>query len=266
MTKLFRNIRKNIFNNGLPNGLTSRSSVQIGKTTNYLKYAIGEIILVVIGILIALQINNWNEKRKNGLVEQQLLKALLTEFKSNLNTLNRVIVDNDSNIKNSISLGQYTGPSLHEFNEKELSELMVGIFKIEPRFSPTQGTVEEIINSGKLSVLSDSKLRKGLSDWQSTIERVKRQEDYVVQRRDLGHEFFLKEGNFRRHLNMINDPLLNAKPSRFPNNDFKFLEMQEFESQLYLFIVASENLKQSFYLPLKIDIEELIKLIESQSI
>jgi len=44
MIKLFRNIRKQLLNQG--------------KTTNYLKYAVGEIVLVVIGILIALQINN----------------------------------------------------------------------------------------------------------------------------------------------------------------------------------------------------------------
>ncbi len=50
MIKLFRKIRKNL--------------LAEGKTINYLKYAIGEIILVVIGILIALQVNNWNEKRK----------------------------------------------------------------------------------------------------------------------------------------------------------------------------------------------------------
>lgn len=50
MIKLFRNIRKNLLNEG--------------KTSKYFKYAIGEIVLVVIGILIALQINNWNENRK----------------------------------------------------------------------------------------------------------------------------------------------------------------------------------------------------------
>lgn len=250
MLKFFRKIRQNLLSEG--------------KTGRYLKYAIGEIVLVVIGILIALQINNWNENRKNNLLEQQLLKALLTEFETNLANLDRVIKFNDSNIKNSVSLGRYTGPSLSDFNEKELSELMVGIFKIEPRFTPSQGTVMEIINSGKLSVLSDAKLRKALSDWQSTLESVKRQEDYVVERRDLGHEFFLKEGNFRRHLNIINDPLLDAKPSRFKNNDFKFLENEEFESQLYLFIVASENLKQSFYLPLRSKIVDIIKSIESQ--
>ena len=250
MIKFFRNIRRKL--------------AAENKVISYLRYAIGEIVLVVFGILIALQVNNWNENRKNSLVEQQLLKALLIEFKDNLNTLDKVIELNDSNIKNSVRLGQYTGPSLPDFNEKELSQLLVGIFKIEPRFSPSQGTVEEIINSGKLSVLSDSKLRKALSDWQSTLQQVKRQEDYVVERRDLGHEFFLSEGNFRRHLNLIKDPLLNAKPSRFPNNDFKFLEKEEFESQLYLFIVASENLKQSFYIPLRSKIKDIIKSIQSQ--
>ena len=47
MIKFFRNIRLNL--------------METGKTGNYFKYAIGEIILVVIGILIALQINNWND-------------------------------------------------------------------------------------------------------------------------------------------------------------------------------------------------------------
>tara|TARA_R110001592_G_scaffold173671_2_gene412382 strand:- start:255 stop:413 length:159 start_codon:yes stop_codon:yes gene_type:complete len=47
MTKLFRNIRNNCLNEG--------------NNTKYLKYAIGEIVLVVIGILIALQLNNWKE-------------------------------------------------------------------------------------------------------------------------------------------------------------------------------------------------------------
>lgn len=50
MIKFFRNIRQKL--------------LAEGKTTNYLKYAIGEIVLVVIGILIALQVNNWNESRK----------------------------------------------------------------------------------------------------------------------------------------------------------------------------------------------------------
>ncbi len=66
MIKFFRNIRKSLINQG--------------KTANYLKYAIGEIILVVIGILIALQINNWNEKRKAKIVENNFFKDVLQDL------------------------------------------------------------------------------------------------------------------------------------------------------------------------------------------
>ncbi|MBD0832414.1 DUF6090 family protein [Aestuariibaculum sediminum] len=62
MLKLFRNIRRSLINEG--------------NTNRYLKYAFGEIVLVVIGILIALQINNWNEVRKNHNEEKVILKSL----------------------------------------------------------------------------------------------------------------------------------------------------------------------------------------------
>ena len=62
MIKFFRHIRKPLLNEG--------------KTSKYFKYAIGEIVLVVIGILIALQINNFNEQRKDREKEQIVLKQL----------------------------------------------------------------------------------------------------------------------------------------------------------------------------------------------
>ena len=67
MIKLFRNIRKSLL---LEN-----------KTSKYLKYAIGEIILVVIGILIALSINNWNQQRILEKQSQQVLLNLREEIK-----------------------------------------------------------------------------------------------------------------------------------------------------------------------------------------
>ena len=67
MIKFFRKIRQNLLSEG--------------KTGKYLKYAIGEIILVVIGILIALQINNWNEERKGRIAEFELYKVILRDLK-----------------------------------------------------------------------------------------------------------------------------------------------------------------------------------------
>ncbi len=66
MIKLFRNIRRNLLNEG--------------KTSRYFKYAIGEVVLVVIGILIAVQINNWNEGRSRSNLEIVLLKQLKKEL------------------------------------------------------------------------------------------------------------------------------------------------------------------------------------------
>ncbi|PHS67979.1 MAG: hypothetical protein COB12_01835 [Flavobacterium sp.] len=68
MIKLFRNIRKNLLNEG--------------KTSKYFKYAIGEIVLVVIGILIALSINNWNQNRKVN----KYLSQVYTQLQKDLQT------------------------------------------------------------------------------------------------------------------------------------------------------------------------------------
>lgn len=248
MLRYFRHIRKKL--------------IASDNVRKYLLYALGEILLVVIGILIALQINNWNEKRKTRILEQQLLGSLLQEFETNLEILEQTVSLNKYVIEKGIALGKFTGPNSGDFDETELSTLMVDVFKHEPRYVPNQGTVNEIINSGRLSVLSDPELRKAISAWQSELESVKNQEDYVIERRDLGHDFFLQEGNFRRHLNIIKDPLIDVAPSRFPDNDFEFLKNQEFESQLYLFIVASENLNQTYYAPLRMRIESITELIK----
>ena len=79
MIKIFRKIRQNLLSEG--------------KAGKYLKYAFGEIILVVIGILIALQINNWNEDRKARVLEIVLLENIKKDL--NLDTL-----DINFNIKN----------------------------------------------------------------------------------------------------------------------------------------------------------------------
>ena len=73
MIKLFRNIRQSL--------------IMENKTGKYLKYAIGEIVLVVIGILIALQINNWNENRKSKILEKKMLSELGKSLEDNCNVM-----------------------------------------------------------------------------------------------------------------------------------------------------------------------------------
>ena len=77
MIKFFRKIRQNLLSEG--------------KTGKYFKYAIGEIVLVVIGILIALSINNWNEERKASDYNRVLLKQVHKELAFNIKKANNVI-------------------------------------------------------------------------------------------------------------------------------------------------------------------------------
>ncbi len=73
MIKFFRKIRQDL--------------LMENKTGKYFKYAIGEIVLVVIGILIALQINNWNTERQNENIKTSLLVKLEAELDYNTNRL-----------------------------------------------------------------------------------------------------------------------------------------------------------------------------------
>ena len=75
MIGFFRKIRKQLADDNKP--------------LKYMRYAIGEIVLVVIGILIALQVNNWNEHQKVIKAEKEILKNLNQEFQSNKRELQR---------------------------------------------------------------------------------------------------------------------------------------------------------------------------------
>ena len=93
MIKFFRKIRKSLLSEG--------------KTGKYFKYAIGEIVLVVIGILIALQINNWNEFRKERIVESNILKEILVNLDRDIKSLDLKINECNEFVTHSTKVLQH---------------------------------------------------------------------------------------------------------------------------------------------------------------
>lgn len=83
--KIFRKIRFDVLKNS--------------NSAKYFKYAIGEIILVVLGILIALQINLWNEKRKNHSILNTNLQGVLKELKTDSTNIGQTLKFYYKNIK-----------------------------------------------------------------------------------------------------------------------------------------------------------------------
>jgi hypothetical protein len=154
MIKFFRKIRQNL--------------LMENKTGKYFKYAIGEIVLVVIGILIALSINNWNENRKDGIKEQVVLKQLKEDYLSNLSQLEEKMTTRTNIINSGLRI-------LSAFDQPDRvvrDSLIKNIATItsDPTFDPIQN---DLVSSGNLRLIKDEKLKRLLSNWSSDVVALK---------------------------------------------------------------------------------------------
>eukprot|EP01093_Parvamoeba_rugata_P010289 TRINITY_DN2799_c0_g4_i1.p2 TRINITY_DN2799_c0_g4~~TRINITY_DN2799_c0_g4_i1.p2 ORF type:complete len:144 (-),score=30.31 TRINITY_DN2799_c0_g4_i1:1192-1623(-) len=142
MIKFFRKIRQNLLSEG--------------KTGKYFKYAIGEIVLVVIGILIALQINNWNIKVKERNTERLNLIALKEEFKENKNELNNVIALNAQIITGTKKLIQtFKVSTLDTISEQAIAINLSEALSREINFVQSSGVLSEMLSSGELKLIQN---------------------------------------------------------------------------------------------------------------
>ncbi len=153
------------------------------KFSKYLLYAIGEIALVVIGILIALQINNTNELNKQLRQEQNYLIALQKEFSYNAEMLEKVISNNTRYADAAIELLKHTGPDEPDLTEKDFSKLLLRTVSNEIMYLPSSGVLEEIISSGKLDIFQNQELKNLLSSWSGVMYKVRFQETELTKYR-----------------------------------------------------------------------------------
>ena len=184
MIKFFRKIRQSLLNEG--------------KTTKYFKYAFGEIILVVIGILIALQINSWNESRKNTIKEQQILSQLKEEYTANLLQLEQKIAHRKKIIKAATKVLEYIDEPTKVPEASLTSQLNILIGN--PTFKPIENN---LINSGNILLIKNEKLNQLLITWPSEVLHVqeiekiwnKRMWEYVIP--IFGEVGILREGFYK---------------------------------------------------------------------
>ena len=134
------------------------------KTGKYFKYAIGEIVLVVIGILIALQINNFNEQRKDSEKEQVVLKQLKEDYETDLNQLRQKM-----DMRDEIVLSALNVLKAIDYPDKIVRDsLIINLAKIDndPTFDPIEN---DLISSGNLRLIKNEKLKRLLSNWSSDV-------------------------------------------------------------------------------------------------
>jgi len=174
MIKFFRKIRQNL--------------LMENKTGKYFKYAIGEIVLVVIGILIALSINNWNETRR----EQSKIKAGLIELKSALES----DADQLEHLIEQIGFIDKAGKRLLNALKQppdsiDLEQLLFDIYFSQYliTFGSSSNSYESLVNNGEIDLIKDNVLKRELGsyynkdNWGSTYLNgplIKSYEEYIA--------------------------------------------------------------------------------------
>ena len=152
MIKFFRQIRYDL--------------MEKNKTGKYFKYALGEIVLVVIGILIALSINNWNDSRKNRISERELLDNIHRDFVQNkiqFDTVKAINYRNLATLNSRIALFPI-----------ERDSAKIAAFQSYPpvqgiSYNPYSSSIKSVIYSNSLELIQDEELRKYLVSWEDVL-------------------------------------------------------------------------------------------------
>ncbi len=193
MIKFFRKIRQRTV---APNGINDMikenppaGADRAGRASKYVLYALGEIILVMIGILLALQVNNWNNEKKDRHKEQLLLEQLKEEYTSNLAQLDRKIEMRTRIIRSSKKLLSYIDTP--EFVPSDSILKYLGPSGAGPTFDPI---TNDLISAGKLSLIQNEKLKKRLSAWTSELVQITEEEQtWVYFKRTIRTPYLVKQ-------------------------------------------------------------------------
>ena len=148
MIKFFRQIRQNLLSEG--------------KTSKYFKYAIGEIVLVVIGILIALQINNWNQNRLSSQLETKYYERLLEDVNEEIGIL-QATLEYTNQVYNHAKNATKVFENSKELNPNPVQNL-IDMYQASQLHDPNSAasTYKELIASGQINLIQNDTLKTAL--------------------------------------------------------------------------------------------------------
>jgi len=155
MINFFRKIRKQLADDNKP--------------LKYARYAIGEILLVVVGILIALQINNWNEQKKEEALEQEYYCRLLEDVDLDLEQINILIIESKVRLKASNQATRLLQkPVAYKIEIGE--QIGKSILSIYSDFRPNDAAFEDLKSGANINIIKDKSIIKALNYYFNKVE------------------------------------------------------------------------------------------------
>ena len=146
------------------------------RVSKYILYAIGEIVLVVIGILIALQINNSNEVKKQRATELHYLKNLKTDLKMNIAHIEDYIKTRKGAISSANSiLEHFEGKPIEDYEAFSAHTINIYTWR---RFFQINNTFQELMNSGNLALISNDSIKDLYLNMETLYKVMKDEEEH----------------------------------------------------------------------------------------
>ncbi|MDC6389400.1 DUF6090 family protein [Maribacter sp. PR1] len=214
MIKFFRRIRKQLLSEN--------------KFNKYLLYAIGEIILVVIGILIALQINNWNEERLENNREKITVQNLNTEFQENLRDLDSInTILHRTILATETIFGKFKEDNLQETDP--IDSLLHHVIE-SPSWKPSEFVLNDLQNSGGLSKLNNPELKILLFNWSRFFKELQETMDQT-EKTNINLIEYIREHGSLRNID-TKSKTFPYGPSQLKMNNSSLLQNIQFENYI----------------------------------
>jgi hypothetical protein len=171
-----------------------KKNISKDKLKKYLIFSIGEIILIVISLLLANQVNIKNEERITRKKEIEYLSSLSNELQNNLLEIDEKIILVDTIRCTLKHILAYTN-NIDTLSEIQFNNMLQKVVKQTPILNHESGVIENVIHSGDLNIISKTELKTYLASWESWMKRVNRQEIIVSNYRDNIKEILIKNGS-----------------------------------------------------------------------
>ena len=171
-------------------------SLKENNIQKYIKYAFGEIILVMIGILLAVQVNTWSEQRKDRTKEKAILSELHKEFSKNLAKFSSV-KQYQYNTFNSGNIVFRNLPKMHIPQSRDsVYKYVQGMFG-GYSYYPSNGVVESLISSGDFDLIQNDTLRRYLVSWKDVLTNYTERVDIDINLwSNIIEPYVIHHGNF----------------------------------------------------------------------
>jgi hypothetical protein len=236
MIKLFRKIRYEL--------------MEKNKTAKYFKYAIGEIVLVMIGILLALQVSNWNQERKDRISERKLLDNIHRDFVHNkvgFDSLKAIHYRALKGLEKLVALFPLNNDSLKYAAYKKYNLQIKGM-----TYDPYSSSIESVVNSNAIQLIQDENLQKYLVSWKDVFRDYKEDENTYYD--------YLNDFLWPYYRDVFDYTLKDTEMNLAARNSIKFQNM---------IITRRDNLRGVIRAieeePIENHINEIIRLTEPKS-